>query len=147
MGSPKPSTPTPPPEAVLIRIAREARGLSLDQAAAMTPIRLSGARWRQLERGYETPTKPVIAPDRTLAHMAYVVGVTPERLDEAGRGIAADILREILRQAPAPGDPAPYADLADENERTVWGLRLPEETRREMVDAIRRFKSRMQQEG
>ncbi|WP_340382242.1 hypothetical protein U5640_36190 [Streptomyces sp. SS7] len=92
----------PPAEAVLIRVARQARGLSPEEAAALLPIRLSGARWRQIENGYErrNPPKPVRAPDKTLAHMAHAVGVTPERLEEAGRPEAAEILREILRTQP-----------------------------------------------
>lgn len=92
--------PQPPPEAVLIRLARQARGLSPEDAAALTPIRLRGGRWRQIEKGYErkVPPKPVRAPDLTLAHMARAVGLTPERLTEAGRAEAAEILREILQE-------------------------------------------------
>ncbi|MFJ2162541.1 hypothetical protein [Streptomyces sp. NPDC087856] len=88
-----------PPEALLIRLARQAKGLSPEAAAALLPIKLSGNRWRQIEKGYErrVPFKGVRAPDPTLAHMAHVVGVSPERLDEVDRSDAGDILREILR--------------------------------------------------
>ncbi|MFJ9895280.1 hypothetical protein ACIQPR_18385 [Streptomyces sp. NPDC091280] len=88
-----------PPEALLIRLARQAKGLSPEAAAALLPIKLSGNRWRQIEKGYErrVPLKSVRAPDATLAHMAHVVGVSPERLDDVDRPDAANILREILR--------------------------------------------------
>jgi transcriptional regulator with XRE-family HTH domain len=88
-----------PPEASLIRLARQAKGLSPESAAALLPIKLSGNRWRQIEKGYErlVPFKGVRAPDSTLAHMAHTVGVTPDRLEGAERPEAAEILREILR--------------------------------------------------
>lgn len=107
----------PPREAVLIRLARQARGLSPEAAADLTPIRLRGGRWRQIESGYErkNPPKAVRAPDLTLAHMAHVVGVTPERLDEADRTSAAAILREILR-AEADAAPADSPRLSPEEQ-------------------------------
>lgn len=107
----------PPPEADLIRIARLARGLSPERAADLTPIRLGGARWRHIERGYEPkrPPNPVRAPDKTLAHMAHTVGVSPERLEGAGRPGAADILREILRSDEAQtAEPSPLSTREEE---------------------------------
>lgn len=92
-----PRTPEPPAEGELIRVARLARGLSAEDAAALAQVKLGAARWRQIERGYKTRDEPVHAPPKTLAHMARVVGVTPEQLEGAGRGDAAEILREILR--------------------------------------------------
>lgn len=86
-------------EAVLIRRAREARGLSPETAATRLPIRLSGRRWRQLEEGRDSSTgKPTVIGDAQLAHMAHVVGVAPEQLEEVDRGEAAEVLREIERQ-------------------------------------------------
>jgi len=106
MTAPAPGQPSPPPEAALIRLAREASGMSPEAAAARATVKLGGSRWRHIERGYETKDRPVRAPDKTLAHMARAVDVSPERLDEVGRGTAAAILREILRResetAPAP---------------------------------------------
>ncbi|TQE35441.1 helix-turn-helix domain-containing protein [Streptomyces ipomoeae] len=131
----------PPPEATLIRLARQARGLSPEAAAELTPIRLGGSRWREIEKGYKGKADPreVIAPDLTLAHMARTVGVTPERLDNAGRGSAAEILREILRQGPTTASsPGPYADLSDPLERAAWEADLPLEDRTEMIDLLRR---------
>ncbi|MFM9473990.1 hypothetical protein ACKI1J_15770 [Streptomyces scabiei] len=130
----------PPTEATLIRLARQARGLSPEAAAQLVPIRLGGSRWREIEKGFKgTERREVRAPDLTLAHMAHVVGVAPERLDSAGRTDAADILREILRQEPvAPIDPEPYADLSDRMERAAWESDLPLKERTEMIDLLRR---------
>lgn len=93
-----------PPEGALIRLARKARGLSVNKAVELVrerapDIRLGESRWYHIEGGTEGKGKPVIAPDDTLAHMAYVVGLTPERLTKVGREDAAEILEEIIRQA------------------------------------------------
>lgn len=136
----------PPPEADLIRVARLARGLSPEKAAEMTPIRLGGARWRHIERGYEPkrPPKAVRAPDKTLAHMARVAGVSPERLAEVGRGAAADVLREILRQESEAEqrEDKPYADMSDQLERTAWEMPIDVEHRKLIVDMLREAKTR-----
>lgn len=140
MGAAPPSgLPTPPPEAALIRVAREARGLSLEDAARLTLIRLGGARWRQLERGYETKDKPVVAPARTLAHMAHVVGLGSDRLAAAGREDAAEILREIEAQEAGQQQlGALQPDLTDPQERAMWEMPgLPDETRRTMIEILR----------
>lgn len=92
-----PNTPEPPPEGELIRVARLARGLSPEGAAARAQIKLGGARWRQIERGYKTRDETVRAPAGTLAHMAHAVAVPPDQLEGAGRPDAASILREIIR--------------------------------------------------
>lgn len=102
MSSPT-SVPPPPPEATIIRRAREARGLSPEEAATRVPLRLGGTRWRQIEVGYERrdPFKATRAPARTLAHMALIVGVGPDELSGADRSDAAEVLREILKQQAA----------------------------------------------
>lgn len=130
----------PPREATLIRLARQARGLSPEAAADLVSIRLGGSRWREIEKGYKgAERREVHGPDLTVAHMAHVVGVSPEQLDGAGRGAAADILREILRQeSAAPNPPDPYADLSDRLERAAWEADLPLEDRTEMIDLMRR---------
>lgn len=99
--------PAPPPEAVIIRVAREAGQIKTPVAARAAGI--SVARWSQIEIGYETRRgrfKEVRARAGTLAHMAAAVGVSPDRLEEAGRGDAAVILREIMRRNAEP-TPAP----------------------------------------
>jgi hypothetical protein len=107
MNSPAPPPP-PPTEAAAIRLAREAAGLSAETAAARMKSRIiGGSRWRQIEAGYrKDSTKPVIAPRVTLAHMALVVGLSPERLDELGRSDAAEVLREIRAQETGKRNPA-----------------------------------------
>jgi hypothetical protein len=90
---------SPPPEAVLVRRAREASGLGYDAAADKLKIRLTGRRWRQLEEGREhSGGKAATMSDVVLAHMAYVVNVSPEQLEGVGRAESAEILREIQRQ-------------------------------------------------
>jgi transcriptional regulator with XRE-family HTH domain len=103
------SRPSPPPEAVIIRLARKAAGISGPDAARAAGI--SNARLSQIENGYETRRgayRPVSGKDATIARLAAVIGVTPERLDKAGRPDAAAVLREI-RQYPQPGQPLPAA--------------------------------------
>lgn len=103
----------PPAEARLIRRNRQARGLSVPAAAAATGGMVSAPRWTQIEQGFmirrgvRVPTR---AGDGVLAHMADAVGVTPEQLQELGRGEAAEILRAIQRPRPPRGPQPP--DLA-----------------------------------
>ncbi|WP_405930357.1 helix-turn-helix domain-containing protein [Streptomyces sp. NBC_00827] len=146
MTAPSGDAEQPPAAATLIRLARQARGLSPEVAAQLTPIRLGGSRWREIEKGYKgskSARQGVHAPDLTLAHMAHTVGVSPERLDEAGRGDAAEILREILRQeADVEKEPAPYADLSDPMERAAWEADLPLGERTKMIDLLRQGRAR-----
>ncbi|MEU9208474.1 helix-turn-helix transcriptional regulator [Streptomyces sp. NPDC048415] len=98
-----PATPPPPAEATLIRLVREAAGLSPEAAAARMEIKFSGSRWRQIERGWRKDSNtPVIAPDSTLAQMCHTLGISADRLTETGREQAVEILREMERSATAP---------------------------------------------
>lgn len=94
------------PEGALIRLARQAAGLTIPDAVRLSGV--SKARWSTVESGYESrggTTRPVNAKADTIARMAHAVGVTPERMESEGqRPDAAEILREILR---SPGQPAP----------------------------------------
>jgi hypothetical protein len=96
--------PPAPPEAELIRLAREALGMKASAAARRMAetcppdAAITAGYWRDIERGAggrRGQRVTVRASDSTLAHMAVVVGVTPERLEKAGREKAAAILREI----------------------------------------------------
>lgn len=109
-----PATP-PPPEATLIRLVREAAGLSPETAAARMEVKFSGSRWRQIEKGYRTDSgTKVHAPDTTLAQMAWTLGITSDRLAETGRHAAVEILREMERSKAPATTPAPEAEpLAD----------------------------------
>lgn len=152
MGSPEHGPPKPQPEAPaeaeLIRLARQARGLSPDEAAERTPIRIKGFRWRQIEKGWKGKvgtSERAIAPDKTLAHMAYTVGVTPSRLAEAGREKAAAILREIQIQNAGQRAtlPDPLDNLDAERQRIILDMlaQLPPDDR---GPALRRLAERVE---
>lgn len=132
------ATPEPPPEAVLIRRARQARGLTRAEAAERSSV-VKASRWGQIENGYLMKGGVPVstrAGDMQLAHMARTVSLSPERLDEVGRGDAAEILREIQEQ-----ERAPYADMSDRLERTAWEMPLPVEDRKLIVDMLRQAKA------
>ena len=104
----EPETPAPPPEARLIRTAREAVGMTAAQAAQATEGAVSATYWRDVERGYggrRGVRAAARASSRLLAAMARVTGVTPEQLKEAQREDAARVLAEIQRRE-APHGPA-----------------------------------------
>ena len=112
--------PAPPPAAALLRLARKAAGLSVSEAArqasASMPRGISTARWSQIENGYEIRAgghiHPVEAEAGMLAHMAGIVGVSPERLETEGqRPDAAEIVREIARRQPLAVVPPPAYDI------------------------------------
>ncbi|MEU9972311.1 hypothetical protein [Streptomyces sp. NPDC051014] len=53
--------------------------------------------------------------------MAHTVGVAPERLEEADRPGAAEILREILRNSEEP-QPSPSGPLSSRELETLAGM-------------------------
>ncbi|MDX2667432.1 helix-turn-helix transcriptional regulator [Streptomyces stelliscabiei] len=129
--------PEPPPEAVLIRRARQARGLTRAEAAERSSV-VKASRWGQIENGYLMKAGVPVstkAGDMQLAHMARTVGLSPERLEESGRTDAAEILREIQEQEQS------YADMSDRLERTAWEMPLSVEDRKLIVDMLREAKS------
>lgn len=90
----------PPPYGALIKLAREAQGISPETAAARMPFKFSGSSWRQIEAGFRgrgENRKRVTTKASTLAAMARTVGLTAERLEEHHPEAAA-ILREMERQ-------------------------------------------------
>lgn len=98
-----------PPEATVIRLAREAMGITA-QAAADATSGISAAYWRDVERGHggrRGQRVPARASARVLAAMARTVGVEPHQLAEAGREDAARVLAEIQRREGAAPQPAP----------------------------------------
>jgi len=140
----------PPPEAVVIRRAREARGLSPERAASLLEIPLSGARWRQIEQGYEIRAggrKAVKGRDMVIAHMAHVVGLRPEALQEAGRPEAAQILREILGE-PANRPERPERRYDDPGLQKIWEItELTEWERRLAITAVLGWRAHADQAG
>lgn len=101
-----------PPEAELIKLARMAARLGVDDAVAK--VRAAGGQisptyWRDIERGHggrRGRRVPSRASGGLLAQMAHAVGVTPSQLAGAGRRDAAQVLEEILRRDSGPESPA-----------------------------------------
>src|ERR1700724_3412021 len=89
---------------------------------------ISKARLSQIENGYERRAagyRPVRGRDDTIAHLADAVGVSPERLERAGRPDAARVLREMRRQ----DDDEDFPDLPPGIDRSL----LPDEKWRELA--------------
>ena len=119
----------PPGYGTLIKIAREAKGLSPESAAAQMPFKYSGSSWRQVEVGYRgAGAKRVKVTGRaaTVAAMARTVGITADRLQEHHQEAAA-ILREMERQDTLH-TPEPASDI------TALLESVPPHVRR-MIDA------------
>lgn len=130
--------PSPPPEGDLIAAALERTGLSIRKASRRAHI--SYGRWRQITSGYQNISPgvyaPVHAPPKTLARMAWVVGLTPEALVSAGREDAARELKELsLAAQPLPeGERPRYSDPEiDRLAADIWKLDADEELRRGMI--------------
>ena len=91
--------PEPPPEAVLIRLVREAAQITVADAAKAAGI--SKSRWSQVETGYESrgddEYKEVTGKRDTIAWMAWAVGLERARLGEY-RPDAVLVLDEIVRR-------------------------------------------------
>lgn len=89
------------PEGRLIATALKRSRLSGRTAAHLAG--LSEGHWRAIVSGSRSVGKAtwvaVRGPAETVARMAKVVGVTPEQLEEAGRGDAAEELRELVADA------------------------------------------------
>ena len=153
--APPPSQQPPPPEGDLIRRARDARGLSLADAAARVVEtfggRLSASRLSQIETGNQKKgggAVEVRAGDARLAHIAYIVGTSPGQLAQAGRPESAETLREILRQrAGARAAPVPAPAKDDPLRQIMEDDRLPLETRRAMVALAEAMKRRRDEDS
>jgi len=101
----------PPGHGALIKLAREAQGISPETAAARMPFKFSGSSWRHVEAGYRgAGAKRVDVPGKpsTVAAMARTVGVSAERMQEHNPA-AAEILREMERQQDRQSPPLPEA--------------------------------------
>jgi hypothetical protein len=123
-----PDIPPAPPEAKVIKLAREAAGLTI-QAASEKSRHLdpegkgvSPVYWGSVERGTggrRGQKVPARASAMKLALMGRTTGVEPRHLAEAGRPDAARVLDEILRReiagqaqsAPPPETPSLVAML------------------------------------
>ena len=118
------------PEGPLIRLARQAAGLTIPDAVRRSGV--SKARWSTVESGYESrdgEPRLVKAKADTIARMARAVDLSPERLESEGeRADAAQILREILsRPQESPAEAAEAEGLLGDDEEEdidVLGLRV-----------------------
>lgn len=122
-------TPGPPPEAVLLRLARKAAGISVEEAAKAAGI--SKAWLSSIENGYDTRTesgvRPVRAKDEVIARLAAFLNIGPHRLEiEGQRPDAAAVLREMQRQpdiqSPVVAAGIPEGDPVLEYVRSLPGL-------------------------
>ncbi|MEV7422815.1 hypothetical protein [Streptomyces sp. NPDC091212] len=112
------SPPQPRPEGELIKRAMKRKRMSARKAAAAAGM--SEGRWRQIVSGVQHVsagvTMAVTGPADTVARMALVVDVTPEGLAEAGREDAAEELRILISEKPAPPAPASSEQMLGELE-------------------------------
>jgi len=101
--------PTQPPEGKLISDTLKANQGVVRQLAPR--IGITEARWRQIVKGTMSVSGAVTdtrTKDSTLAKMAFVAGVDPEQLAEAGRPEAAKIMHTLA--SANPGDTITFAD-------------------------------------
>jgi hypothetical protein len=127
-----------PPEAEVIKLARMAGRLGVDDAVARVRAaggQVSATYWRDIERGHggrRGKRVPARASDSMLAQMAHAAGASPEQLRDAAAGHpegedrarvvrqAAQVLEEIQRRdgphyrRPPPPAAAPLAGWDDE---------------------------------
>jgi len=127
------TTPEPPPEARLIAELREAMIPPLSMREAARRADMSPALWASNEQGRRKVTSDVVIPiratDEKLAHMALVVGATPEQLTEAGRPEAAKMLAKLIEEAP---------DEASQLVDAVKEGKLTERQKNALIDLIHR---------
>jgi transcriptional regulator with XRE-family HTH domain len=84
----------------VLRVARDAQGLS--SPAVARAVGISKAQLSNIENGYQLRDGvrvPVHGKPATIAAIAAYLTVLPEELEAAGRGDAAEVLREIIRRA------------------------------------------------
>lgn len=148
------------PEGRLIDEARKKIRPPLSGREAASRAGISEGRWRQIITGFQSTTGvriPVTAPAVTLARMASVVGVTPDELQEAGRGDAAAELKTIAADQPhlrktfiaedsayvaysVPSDASEEQVQRGVNEVLAWALRMAEAAGNvQRADQIRRI--------
>lgn len=143
---------TAPPEGVALEQARRRAGLSQNEAGRKAGI--SGTRWRQIVSGVQPSGGgqiPVTGNARTVARMAWAVGLAPEELDEAGRDDAASELRDLLAEHPELRElraeiSALMAELPPKRRARLERLIAEEEAELERlrVERLRRLKELME---
>jgi transcriptional regulator with XRE-family HTH domain len=124
-----PDTHPAPPEAEIIKLAREAAGMTIQAAAersrALDPEGhgVSAVYWGNIERGTggrRGRRVPARASAMKLALMAGTVGAEPGQLAGVGREDAARVLAEMRRKPPADRALPILRQIADEEELEPW---------------------------
>lgn len=130
--------PQPPTAGRVLRVAREALGLSSPAVATATGV--SKATISNIENGYQVREGgrrvAVTGKAGTVARLAAYLGVTPAQLTDAGRADASEVLQEILRRDEPPERPAPLLPACN-FERAILASGLTEDEKREQVEAHR----------
>ena len=137
--------PQPTPWGELIRVAREAQTPRMSVKAAAELAGISPENWGHVERGYQAGrgrNRRVTGTPSTVAHMAYVVGLSPDRLVQAGNPAAAAILTEMVRsdtEAPSSAEGIDgYGDPTLDHLARTPGL--PEEVVRGLIVIARQMR-------
>lgn len=116
------------PEGALIEAAlKRAPKMSYRQLAQLA--NLSEGRVRQIINGYQSQAGQIltiVGPAGTVARMAEVAGVTPEEMEAAGRGDAAQSMRASVKLA-ASDLPALGPDKAELRSQLANWLAAPNE--------------------
>jgi len=140
------TTPAPPPEAVLLRLARKAAGVTVQEAAGAAGI--SKAWLSSIENGFDTRgsgIRPVRAKDSVIARLAAFLRISPQRMETEGeRPDAAAVLREMLRgsEVTAPPRDAEGPRFSDPALQHVWETPgLSPEIRRALVSVAQVMRS------
>jgi transcriptional regulator with XRE-family HTH domain len=137
-------SPDAPGAGHVLRVAREAQGLSIPAVAARTGI--SKASISVIELGYQVRQGgrkvTVTGKASTVARIAASLGVSESQLAGAGRPDAAEVLREIRRreQAAAAGADDPLGDLRPQcsfERHIIETPGPPEDVKRAMIMAHR----------
>jgi hypothetical protein len=125
------------PEGRLLEAALKDSGLSIREASRRAGI--SYGRWRQVTSGVQNVSPGsygrVVAPARTLARMASVIGVTPEQFEQIGTQrcmeAAAELRKLLARQKESQarqGDRPRYSDPEkDRLAAEIWAKNIDSE--------------------
>jgi transcriptional regulator with XRE-family HTH domain len=116
----------PTPEGLLIRRVREMTIPKLSIRNAARRLGMSAEQWGSVERGYNYAGgkggRSFSPPPATLAKMAHVLEISPERLEAEGqRPDAAKMLREMRPREEA----APASGLPAVSDRPGVSIRIP----------------------
>jgi plasmid maintenance system antidote protein VapI len=110
------------PEGKLIERILEREGRSKNSAAK--EVGISSTHLRNIIRGYQQVSEDVYgavrATDATLARIALVLGITPEKLESADRRDAAGKLRAFLEES--PGTAAAPREAGSDQAPPAWDL-------------------------